>query len=1013
MTLTPEQWNEVKELFDAALAQPALERSSFLRRVCSEDAIIREAERLLAYHTEGGELPFGVLQNVPPIGQAKEQSFSPGEVLASRFKVIQFLARGGMGEVYQAEDLELHEQVALKTIRPEILSDPHALDRFKREVHLAKQVTHPNICRIFDLFRHATSADTSIVLVSMELLRGETLATHLERVGKMTAIEATPIALQMANGLGAAHELGILHRDFKPGNVVLIPGAKGIRVAITDFGLALQPGDDSSQNVKLTTGGQMGTPAYMSPEQVEGRELTPASDVYSLGLVLYEMVTGARPFDDPTPLTMAVRRLKETPASPRTLAPDLDEKWDKLILRCVERDITRRFATADEVSKAIKGETSIAIPKPRPRARLAWSLVVIAVILIGLGGLYHRSYKNKRLTDKDTIVLADFANTTGDAVFDDTLKTALAVSLRQSPFLSVLSEGRVAGTLKLMTLPHGTKLTPDVTREVCQRAGSKAYIAGSIAGLGSQYVITLKAVNCQNGDTLAQEIATAASKEKVLDSLGDEVSKLRAELGESLTSVQKFDVPLAEATTSSLEALKAFSQGGKAFVAEGEAAALPLHQRAIELDPNFAIAYRSVGADYFGLGELGRASEYYTKAFQLRDRAGEREKLYIAAGYYTTATGQLDKALQVYEQEMRDFPRDPGFTGLYNEVGQHEKAIEAGRRSLRLIPDSAIPYGNLALAYLALQRFDDAQQLIQQAEAKKLVDFVVRESIYALAFLHRDAAAMAEQMQWFAGKPEENNALSLASDTEAHSGHLKKASEITRQAVDSAIRADSKETGAIWWENSAIREAAFGNLTEAKQAADKGLKLAPESLAVGAEAALAFAMARETERAQSLAQDLNRRHPLDTQLQSLWLPAIDAQLSLNEKNSTKALTDLQISSTIEFAIIPFLANLNCLYPTYVRGEAYLTAGDGPAAAAEFRKVLDHSGLAWSCWTEALAHLGIARANALQARTSQGAEADAARVRAQNAYKDFLALWKDADPNIPLLKQARAEYAKLQ
>jgi tetratricopeptide (TPR) repeat protein len=627
-----------------------------------------------------------------------------------------------------------------------------------------------------------------------------------------------------------------------------------------------------------------------------------------------------------------------------------------------------------------------------------------------------RSTQASKLTEKDTVVLAEFANSTGDPVFDDTLKTALSISLNQSPFLNVVSDNKVMATLKLMTRPPGTRLTADVTREVCERTGSKASIAGSIARLGSQYVLGLKAVNCQTGDTLAQEQATAAAKEKVLNALGDAASKLRSELGESLPSVQKLDVPLHEATTSSLEALQAYSLGRKAYQENFAGGALPYDHRAIELDPNFAIAYEDVGVDYLGLGEVARAREYYTKAFQLREHASEREKLAISADYYRIVTGDREKAAQTYQEWIANYPRDYrarlrlGTT--YAEQGQYEKAAEITRESLRLA-DSVGPYADLTNILLALQHLDEAGQTIQQAKARKLDSLILHDALYALAFIRHDPSAMTEQQQWFAGKPEENIGFSLASDTEAYAGHLSKAQEFTKRSVDSAIRADRKENGAIWLENSAVREAAFGNLNPAKQAAAEGLKLMPASQSVELEAALAYAMGGDSARADFVAQDLNTRYPLDTQIQSLWLPAIRAQLALNRKNPADALKSLQAMSAIEFGQILFIANMSCLYPTYIRGEAYLAARQGTQAGAEFQKILDHNGLVWNCWTGALAHLGVARAHALQARTSKGSDANAARTRALGAYKDFLTLWKDADPDIPILKEAKAEYAKLQ
>jgi tetratricopeptide (TPR) repeat protein len=635
-----------------------------------------------------------------------------------------------------------------------------------------------------------------------------------------------------------------------------------------------------------------------------------------------------------------------------------------------------------------------------------------------VAGVFHfRSRPGATLTEKDTIVLADFANSTGDVVFDDTLKQGLSVALNQSPFLNVLPDNKVAATLKLMSRPAGTKLTPEVASELCQRAGSKAYLAGSIANLGSQYVVGLKAVNCQSGDPLAQEQVTAASKEKVLDALGQAASKLRGELGESLATVQKLDVPLAEATTSSLEALKAYSLGDKAYNEKGAAASLPYDQRAIELDPSFAMGYAAVGLDYQSLAELGRASEYFTKAFQLREHASEREKLRIAAAYYSYVTGELDKAAQTYQESIESYPRSPGAYGslgiVYSSQGQYEKAAEVTRQAVRLTPDDPGYYTNLANIALALQRFDEARQSIHEVQARKADNVVLRNAMYALAFLGADSAAMAEQQKWYAGKPEENEGLALASDTEAYAGHVGKARELTKRAVDSAIRADSKENGAIWEANAAVLQAAYGNTAEARQSAAEALKLVPASQGVGVEAALALAMAGDTARAESLSQDLGKRFPLDTQMQSLWLPAIQAQLALDKRNPTVAVNELQAATPTELGQIGFVANISCLYPVYVRGEADLAAGQGKEAAAEFRKIIDHSGIVWNCWTGALAHLGVARANALESRTAQGADADAARVRALAAYNDFLTLWKDADPDIPILKEAKAECAKLQ
>jgi DNA-binding winged helix-turn-helix (wHTH) protein/tetratricopeptide (TPR) repeat protein len=689
-------------------------------------------------------------------------------------------------------------------------------------------------------------------------------------------------------------------------------------------------------------------------------------------------------------------------------------------------------ASTNEITESYApSATTVAAPPSRWLARSIvrkgrlWLPVAASVVLtlFALASAFSIGHKKFKLKEKDTIVLADFANSTSEPLFDDTLKTALGVSLRQSPFLNVLSENQVSSTLKLMTQPASARLTPAVARDLCLRAGSKAYIAEAIGSLGSEYVLELKAVNCQSGDTLARERVSATSQDKVLDALGSAASKLRGQLGESLGTVQSFDVPLEQATTSSLEALKAYTLAQKTARENGAAQSLPYGQRAIELDPNFAMAYEAVGIHYINLAEPARAGEYLTKAFQLREHASQRERLKIMAGYYSSVTGELEKAAQAYQQMIASYPRD---IAAYNNLGivlaqqgNYEKAVKVTKQGIQIEPEQVTLDENLTGYLLALQRFDDARKIIRDGQPRKPDNYIFPAAGYALAFFAPDSNAMAEQEKWFASKPEyENFGLALASDTEAFGGHLRRAQELTKRAVDSAIQSDRRETGAIWEAIAAQRQAAYGNTVDARRSAAQALKLAPKSESVELETALAFALAGDAARAESLAQDAGRRYPTDTQTQSLWLPAIQAQLELNRKDPAAALKTLQpVVPPLEFGVVTFGANASgsCLYPTYLRGEAYLAAGQGMAAAAEFHKILEHNGIVWNCWTGALAQLGFARASALQIGTSKGAEADAdaARVRALTAYGRFFALWKDADSNIPIFKQAKVEYAALQ
>jgi DNA-binding winged helix-turn-helix (wHTH) protein/tetratricopeptide (TPR) repeat protein len=666
--------------------------------------------------------------------------------------------------------------------------------------------------------------------------------------------------------------------------------------------------------------------------------------------------------------------------------------------------------TPETPSRDTKSQKSTAVLKPKSVARSRRTLWVggaIVVIVAAVVAGYFFFHRPTKLTEKDTIVLADFANSTGDVVFDDTLKQALGVALVQSPFLNILSEAQVRQTLRQMTRSPNDRLTRDLAREVCLRAGSKAYLAGSIAPMGTQYVIGLEAVNCANGDVLAREQVTAATKEQVLPSLGRAAAKLRNEVGESLSSVQKFDVPLSQATTSSLEALKALNLASRASREKGAAEGLLFQKHAIELDPNFALAYNDLGITYSNVNQPQLAAENLKKAFDLRDRVTENEKFAITANYYRLVTGDLEKSNQTYEQWIEVYPRSsPAYGHLGSEsmiLGQYEKAATETREYIRLAPTNVVGYLNLGQIYLALNRFDEAKTITEEALGRKLEGLGLHLNLYALAFFRGDMAAMKQQVDWPVGKPHsEDWLLSLESDTYAWSGHLTKARELSRRAVETARRSDEKEPAASWEANAAIREALFGNAVIARQSAAAATALAPRSRDAEALAALAYALASDPERAQPLVDDLNNRFAQDTVVQLVWLPTIRAQIEAGRKHPAKSIELLEATTPYELGMLSASAPDSCLYPVYVRAQAYLSEQQS-AAAAEFQKILDHRGLLWNCATGALARLGLARAYVLQG--------DTAKARA--AYQDFLTLWKDADTDIPILRQAKAEYAKLQ
>jgi tetratricopeptide (TPR) repeat protein len=638
------------------------------------------------------------------------------------------------------------------------------------------------------------------------------------------------------------------------------------------------------------------------------------------------------------------------------------------------------------------------------RSFMAYAIGAAAVVAALVVGAFYYFHRAPALTEKDTIVLADFANTTGDAVFDDSLRQALAAQLGQSPFLNILSDAKMRATLQLMGRSPDQRVTQNIAQEICQRDGGKAVLASSIAQLGNTYNVILNAVNCSTGDTFATESGHADSKDHVLDTLGKLGLEIRGKLGESLSSIQKFNVPIEAATTSSLEALKAYSMGVQTDYGRGDAESISFFKQAIALDPNFAVAYTKLGVIYSNLGQAGLSIENIKRAYELRDRASERERLYITAHYYGEATGEIDKALETYLLWEREFPKDfiPYLNAgsIYSAQGQYEKAISETRMCQQIEPNDVIVYSNLGSNYLNVNRLDEAKSTFDQALALKLDDPALRSGIYNLAFLENDTAGMQKQVDWATGKPgAEDQLFSQDSDTKAYFGHLAKARELSRRAVDSVRHNGAKETAAIWQGNAALREAQFGNPGPARQGSQAALDFAA-TRDVEILAAMTFASIGDAPRATALADKLNTDFPVNTMQQAYWQPTIRALIELSHNNSGKAIALLQAATPYELGGDRPVTGM---YPVFVRGQAFLQGRQGAEAAGEFQKIIDHRGIVVNFPLGVLAHLYLGRAYALQG--------DTARARA--AYQDFFALWKDADPDIPILKQAKAEYAKLQ
>jgi len=940
----------------------------------------------------------------------------------SHYRVVEKLGAGGMGVVYKAHDTRLERPVALKFLPDDLVHNPQALERFRREALAASALNHANICTVHDI-----GEQDGRPFLAMEFVDGETLRQHIN--GKPLPIEEIlNLGIQISDALDAAHSHGIIHRDIKPGNIFV---TKRGQAKVLDFGLAKliargaaardatevsQAADEPVSIVGIISG----TPSYMSPEQIRGDDLDIRADVFSLGLLIYEMATGKKAFTGSTGGIIIEAILSRTPASVRSINPEIPVELEAIINKAIEKDKDKRYQSAAELRADLQvlrrgfesGHTATQLLATAGLQQLSWTkrnpwaapaIAGAAVVAIALGGWLYYTKKAHALSESDTIVLADFTNKTGDAVFDDTLRQGLAVQLEQSPFLSLISDQRMRQALQLMGKPDNQKLTPELAREVCQRLDSKAYLTGTISNLGSQYVIGLSAVNCQTGEPLTQEQVTADSKEHVLGVLGQASTKLRERLGESLKTVNKLSTPIEQATTPSLEALQAFTLGRNAMTVHADyLTAIPLFQRAIKLDPNLAMAYASLGTTYHNLGEKELAAQNNSRAYELRSRVSEREKFYIESHYYDFVVGDLEKTRQVYETWIQMYPREQvpalNLGVVYQDLGQYEKAVAEFKQALRLNPNDVIAYGNLAGVLVNLNHQKEARAVADEALSKKLDSTDLRVALYQLAFLQSDDAGMAQQVAWATEHPEEQNLmLYYDSDTAAYSGQLGKARELTRLAVGSAEVAGRKERAAGCEAAAALREALFGNGAEAKRAALSALSHS-NARDVEFVSALALALVGDKPKAVEVADLLKSRYPEDTIVRFNYLPTIYGAIALDDDDPARAIEFLKASAPVELGLAGGTTYSTYMYPVYVRGLAYLAAKQGDAAAAEFQKILNWPGVVGNEPIGALAHLQLARARKMN---GQAAEAKA-------AYNNFLTLWKNADSNSPLVAAVQAE-----
>jgi eukaryotic-like serine/threonine-protein kinase len=934
--MTPERFQQIEELYHAARAKTGRQREALLAQTDPE--LRREVESLLAQPGSYRFLDRPVVENSPEQRDSTITTLAENTLLGP-YRIEAKLGEGGMGDVFLAVDTRLGRAVAIKTAHERFSA------RFEREARAISALNHPHICTLYDVGPN---------YLVMELVEGETIAAHLKN-GPLPLKTALLFASQIAAALVEAHAKGIVHRDLKPGNIMVAKSG----VKVLDFGLA-KSGEDETVTASNMV---MGTPAYMSPEQREGKPADARSDIYSFGCILYEMVTGSR-------ASVLGQRIGS-------------RKIERIVRRCLEQDPGRRWQSAVELESALATVVE---------GTEGWKVgaAAAAAVLAVSAGVYFYLHRIHKLTDKDTIVLSDFVNNTGDPIFDGTLRQGLAIQLEQSPFLKIMDDDQAQHVLRLMRLPPGVNITNQIAHDICVRTGGAATIEGTIGSLGKNYVVSLQAVACQDGATLAREQVQAEDKEHVLNALGTAATAMRGKLGESLNSIQKLNRPLEEATTASLEALQNYSAGlSKLSVGQG-LAAIPFYERALRIDPNFPDAYYRLGVAYEQAGDMSRQAEYAKRAFGLIDKASEFERDEITA-YYYRATGEVDKEIDGWQLAVHNYPREWTFHNqlsvIYVDVGRYEEGLKEALEAARLRPDTDAPYRRQLDIYICLNRLPVAKQVGENVRMKGLDGPRIHQRFLEAAYVADDAAAIASEIHWFAGKPEEYLSLGLQAAYENVHGQRSESHKLYERAAEMAKRRGLQSAAAEFEEADARADALLGNCQTA--------------LGLG-RPAQALAMCGDEAKAEKLAAETSKLTPNGTIWNEVTHPVIQAAAALHRDQPARSVELLASAAAYERSY---------LEPVYLRGLAYLRLHKGAEAAAEFEKIADHEGESWGAtWIHpnwglfySPSYLGVARGSALAGDTK----------KAKKAFQQFFKLWKDADPEVPILKQAKAEYAKLR